>query len=40
MIDNEKLDFYLMQLGHDEFVRGTEFLRQAVRIWVRDGHSA
>ena len=40
MIDNEKLDFYLMQLGHDDFVRGTEFLRQAVRIWDREGHPA
>lgn len=40
MIDSEKLDFYLMQLGHDDFVRGTEFLRQAVRIWDREGHPA
>lgn len=40
MIDKEKLDFYLMQLGHDDFVRGTDFLRQAVKIWDREGHPA
>lgn len=33
MIDNEKLDETLLELGHDDFVRGTALLREAVRRW-------
>ena len=33
MIDYEKLDETLLELGHDDFVRGTAYLRVAVRRW-------
>lgn len=33
MIDTKKLDETLLELGHDDFVRGTALLREAVRRW-------
>ena len=40
MIDEKMLDYYLIQLGHDDFTRGTGYLRQAVRIWDREKRPA
>lgn len=33
MINEEKLDNLLLELGHDDFNRGTAYIRAAVRIY-------
>ena len=33
MIDCKKLDALMLDLGFDDFVRGTQYIRQAVQIW-------
>lgn len=33
MINEQKLDAVLLELGHDDFNRGTAFLREAVFRW-------
>lgn len=33
MINDEKLDDVLLQLGHDDFNRGTAYLREGVYRW-------
>ena len=34
MINEVKLDNLLIELGHDDFTRGTEYLREAVRQYA------
>lgn len=33
MVNEEKMDNALLELGHDDFSRGTYYLRKAVRIY-------
>ena len=33
MINEQKLDAILLELGHDDFSRGTAYLRQAVKMY-------
>ena len=33
MIDDEKLDAVLLELGHDDFSRGTAYIREAVEMY-------
>lgn len=33
MINEEKMDNLLLELGHDDFNRGTAYLREAVKIY-------
>ena len=36
MVNMEKLDEMLLELGHTDSVRGTEYIRCAVELYVRD----
>lgn len=40
MINEEKLDSVLLELGHDDFNRGTAYLRQAVKMWDHNPEQA
>lgn len=33
MINEEKMDEVLLELGHDDFSRGTDYVRQAVKMY-------
>lgn len=35
MINEEKLDKVLLELGHDDYNRGTAYLREAVKLYDR-----
>lgn len=34
MIDEQKLDDILLELGHDDFSRGTSYIREAVSMYT------
>lgn len=40
MIDWKKLEKVMLRLGFDDYVKGTDYLREAVRIWDARPHLA